>query len=92
MNKHKCERKAKIEGDLIAINAANVNGGIELYSSQSKQWTRLDNITIDCPIGPLSSTVLVDKTLIIVGDKQVGLSFNCQIHKFLVLETLSSTN
>lgn len=68
-DKQKCKRSAKLDDDLLTINQVGGMVAIKLYSQRSKQWTRINDITVDCRN---FGTELVDNKLIIIGGFQSG--------------------
>lgn len=83
MDKQKGKRSALSSYELVAIDYAEAETAIETYSHRSKQWTRLDNICIDCKC---YGAEIVDGKLIVIG----GLDHNGIALKFVNTLNLSS--
>lgn len=64
LNVHKHGRSPKSRGDLLAIDYLDPERGIEIYSQQLKQWTRIDSMPINCTY---FGAEVVDEQLFIIG-------------------------
>lgn len=94
-DKQKRTKLATFDGDLLAINYFLSARVIESFSHQSKQWTRLENVTIGYTD---FGAELVDERLIIIGgcqDRQVvdlvKIKILVQDENIIIIRTSSSS-